>query len=177
MFSFLSIFLIVSFVLIFSLLIGATLPNSIEIKEEIAIKSGPGNIFIFFADMRTFINWNPWFSKIPDTNIIFEGEPLTVCDKVTFKRKSNSYQKSIEISHLEINKKIIYEFDFGFRNTGRMEIELIQKESDKTIIYWNFSLYLSNNPLERLYGFLARNTFKKKMKIGLKKLKEKLETS
>jgi hypothetical protein len=177
MLSFTALIIFISITLIIILLIGYTLPNYIELHEELDIDSLPEKVFLQFADIRLMTIWNPWLYNIQKSDIILEGEPLSVCDKVSFKRKSNSYEKSIELLHIEMNKKIIFEFDFGFRNKGKMEIDLTQKVKGKTMVYWNFSLYLSNNPIERLYVFFVRNTYKKMMKIGLKNLKEKLESS
>jgi hypothetical protein len=177
MFSFISVIIFIAILLLLFLLIGSILPNAIFIKEEIEIEKAPEKVFLQFADLRLFINWCPWLCKIKKSQVIIEGEPLTVSDKVSFRRKLNGYQNSIELMHMEMNKKIIFEFDFGFRNKGKMEIELIQNELSKTTITWNFSLYLSNNPIERLYAFFARTMYNKKLKTGLEKLKEKLETS
>ena len=171
------LFIFASFILLIFLLIGSSLPNCIDLNEEIDIKTEPEEAFLQFADLKSFIAWSPLFLNIPISNIIFEGERLTVGDTVRFRKKINSFEKSISISHMEINEKIFFEFDFGFRNKGKMQININQMEKGETTIYWNFSLYLGNNPIERLYGFFMKNNLKKSMTIGLKKLKEKLETS
>lgn len=177
MFSFTALIIFTSITLIIIVLIGYTLPNYIELNEELNIDSLPEKVFLQFADIRLMNIWNAWLYNIPKSDIVLSGEPLSVCDKLSFKRKSNSYENSIELVHIEMNKKITFEFDFGFRYKGKMEIDLIQKVKGKTMVYWNFSLYLSNNPIERLYVFFARNSYQKMMKTGLKNLKEKLETS
>ena len=65
--------------------------------------------------------------------------------------------------------------DFGFTQKGKMEIEFIEFEKDKTYIKWNFYLPLVNNPIERWFGLYVGHNYRKKLKNGLITLKLKLE--
>jgi hypothetical protein len=175
--AFLTLYITISSLLLILLIIGYFLPNKIVIQEEIDVKTSAEEAFKNFADLKLFSKWHPWFRKVAAVNIQFEGEALTVSNKIYFKSKTYSIQKKIEISHLEANRKVFMEFDFGYNLKGNIEIDLISNDIAKTHIYFNFYLPLGSNPLIRWYGFITKTSYHVSIRSGLKTLKVKLETT
>ncbi len=177
MLSSLTIYFLLIFIPIIIVLIGINLPNYLNLTEEINIEKAPSVIFKYFADLQEFIKWSPWFKNAKNSRITYNDDTMTVGNQLKYKTTNRSFEKTIEISHLEINQKIILEIDFGLSKKGNIEINLVENEKDKTIIKWNFYLPLGNNPIERWFGLFIKHSFKKKLKKGLDKLKLKIENS
>jgi hypothetical protein len=164
---------LITFVLIIAI-IGFLSPGSVHLQVSRKINAGPEDIFAEVGDFENFITWSPWSAKDPKMTHRFEGERLSVGSKYSWKGNKQVGTGSLEITHIEANRIVVYDMIFGQgANTTKCAFKL-EPEADGTTISWIMDSEMGRNPFSRFMGRIMTKFVTKDFNEGLNNLSNKL---
>jgi len=150
------------------------LPDFIVVEEKIIISAPSNEIFNHIANLEEFIIWSPWNEKDPYMKNYFEGEPMTVSSNYKWEGNRKVGKGTMTLTHIEANRKVSMELDFGFQRTSKINFNLTQ-EMEKTEVSWQILTPLGKNPIAKFFGPLMKKVITNDFKKGLYNLKKKIE--
>jgi hypothetical protein len=169
-----NIFFIIAIAIFFVLAIvsifGLTQPRIVEVYTSKILHQKPEEIFHLVADLREFVKWSPWSEKDPEMKHSFEGEPLSVTSRYSWSGNKKVGQGSLEITHMEANRRVDMKLSFGERHADTSI--LLEPLNGGSRISWKMQSDMGNNPLARAFGYLMRIFVAKDYNQGLRNLEK-----
>lgn len=170
---FLYILLGIITVIILLFLVGMLLPRLVHLEKSVLIPKEPDVVFAEVADFENFVTWNPWSAKDPTIKQWFEGDKISVGSKYLWEGNSKVGKGSMEITHIEANRRV--EMDLNFGPQGNAKCGFILEPTDhSTKVTWYFDSDMGKNPLARLMGLFMEKFIGKDYSEGLTNLAKKL---
>lgn len=159
--------------LVLLIIVGMFMPRLVHLEKSILISKEPDVIFAEVADFENFVTWNPWSAKDPTIKQWFEGDKISVGSKYLWEGNSKVGKGSMEITHIEANRRV--EMDLNFGPQGNAKCGFILEPTDhSTKVTWYFDSDMGNNPLARLMGIFMEKFVGKDYSEGLNNLAKKL---
>jgi hypothetical protein len=154
-------------------IIGWLSPKEIHVESSRHIKADVDKIFVQMADFENFVKWNPWAFKDPNMTNKFEGEKMSFGSKYSWKGNRHVGTGSIEIIHIEANKRLEMELKFGPGRPAKAAFILIPDQHG-TSVTWSLDSNMGSNPFSRVVGRMMKKYITKDFDFGLKRLDEKI---
>lgn len=149
------------------------MPRLVHLEKSVIISQEPDVVFAEVADFENFVTWNPWSAKDPNIKNSFEGDKISVGSKYLWSGNSKVGKGSMEITHIEANRRV--EMDLNFGPQGNAKCGFILEPLDRnTKLTWYFDSDMGNNPLARLMGLFMEKFVGKDYSEGLNNLAKKL---
>lgn len=155
-------------------LIGFFLPSKIHLERSAVINSEPDAVFLEIADFENFVTWNPWSAKDPGIKQNFEGGKICVGSKYSWEGNKKVGKGYMEITHLEVNRKVDLDLNFGPQGLAKCGF-ILEPIADKTKVIWYFDSDMGKNPFFRLMGPLMDKFVGKDYSEGLSNLAKKFD--
>ncbi|MFN5911142.1 MAG: SRPBCC family protein [Bacteroidota bacterium] len=150
--------------------VGYAMSPKINFSESIVIHKSADEIYKYIADFEEFVKWSPWSEKDPEMVQNFEGECMSFGHKYIWKGNSKVGTGSMEITHLEVNRKVDILLNFGNRGNSQTSF-ILHPDNGTTRVEWVFDTDLGKSPASRLFGPLMRKFIRKDFQHGLQNLK------
>ena len=154
-------------------LIGLFLPQQVKVERSIIIEAEPAIIFDEIADFENFVTWNTWTKKDPAIKQWFEGEKFSVGSKYSWEGNKKVGKGSMEITHIEANRRVNLDMNFGPSGVANCGF-ILEPIDEKTKVTWYFNSDMGRNPLTKLIGPMMDKFIGKDYSEGLKNLAEKI---
>lgn len=166
---FLIIFIILTAIIVLLTIIGLTLPREIRIEESRTMSGDSEVFFREICDLEKFVIWSPWTSKDPTMQMTFSGEKMTPGSKYEWKGNNKVGQGSMELTHIEVNRKVVFELTFGNRPASQAGF-IIEPGEVETKVTWYLETDMGPNPIARTMGPVMKKFISKDFQIGLENL-------
>lgn len=166
--------LVLAVLILLTLAIGWILPSAVHVERSISIRAEPETVFKHLGDFEMFVIWSPWSGKDPAMKTTFSGDQFSVGHRYEWKGNRKVGVGSMEISHIEANRKLNIDLNFGPRGNSLTSFELITEETGTKVI-WSFDMDMGSNPTSKLMGSMMDNFIGRDFSLGLNNLKNTIE--
>jgi hypothetical protein len=168
-------FIVLTVLFVLLTAIGSRMKQVIRIEVKQDYKQDPSAIFPEVGNFQQFVCWSPWTNKDPSMEITFTGEPLCAGSSYKWKGNRSVGEGKMEITHIEANRRIDMDLEFGRR--ARSKTGFILEEKGKgTLLTWYFESDLGSSPVNRLVGPMMEKYIRADFEKGLHQLEQHLAT-
>ena len=155
-------------------LISLIFPSTAIVERSGVIDAPMSTVYSQINNLSTWPSWNPWTSRSVAEKIEFSSPATGQGAYYTWSGTRNEHAISgkVTISKSEVDKEVVYNFDFtGMKPmTGVFELKP-SADGKATAIQWRVQTKLGMMPWWKLRGFLADKLTGPQLEDGLTKLK------
>ena len=168
-------FIILTALFVILTIIGSRMDQQIRIEVQRHVKAETSEVFVEIGNFERFVLWSPWTGKDQNMKSSLSGELLSVGSIYQWKGNRSVGEGRMEITHIEVNRKIEMDLEFGRRALSKTGF-ILEETENGTLITWYFESDLGPSPMNRLAGPLMKKFIRADFEKGLQQLEQHLET-
>ena len=119
--------------------VGYTLPGTIEVERQVVIKAPPEKVFAVIGHLRRFNEWSPWADMDANAKFSFDGPETGTGQKMSWtSQNADLGSGAFSIVETAENQKVVGEFDYGAKGkaTATMSLAAVDGGTGVTWGYW-----------------------------------------
>lgn len=158
------------------MLIGAFLPNKVEVSRSITINTSPHAVYGILSDLKTYHSWMPWNQKDPAMKTTWG--PKTAGNGAWYSWDSQVKevgQGKLTIVAAEPDSLVTTSLEFGGFDRPALASWTIHPVGNNSLVNWTINTELGHNPLARWFGLFLDKMIGPDFENGLGQLKTKME--
>jgi hypothetical protein len=155
-------------------IIGRFLCSSWHVERSIAIEAKPAAIYPWVAELERWPEWIPW-DKQRDKNAEYSFVGHGVGATMSWRGKKLD-AGTVTITELDPERGVDYELGFASMGDAGKGSILFASEGRATQVIWKSDGDVGWNPMSRLMMSLIESALGRDFEIGLKHLKQRVES-
>ncbi|RVT84530.1 hypothetical protein DXV76_12700 [Rhodobacteraceae bacterium CCMM004] len=154
---------------------GLLLPREVTVARSATVQAPPEAVFPHVNSLRQTMEWSPWLSRDPETEVTFSGPESGVGAAMSWSSDDPQVgQGSQEIVASTENREVVTALDFGAMGTAEARF-LLRPEGDETQVTWTLDTDMGAGPMGRWMGLMMDRWVGADYDRGLANLKARVE--